>query len=177
MSEKRLNMVKHISGLSKVALVIIFLSSLIFAYQGDKVVYKRYVNARFEYAVDYPEGLLLPQGEADNSDGQKFIAQDKSAEMIVYGSYNIDEKTPKELYNAAISEAQSEGVITYKVMKNNFFVISGKHNGKIFYHKTLIKGDIIKILIIEYNESLKAQFDPITASLSNSFKHTKTALE
>ena len=34
--------------------------------------YKTYVNARFKYSISYPADVLIPQGEAENGDGQIF---------------------------------------------------------------------------------------------------------
>jgi len=45
--------------------------------------WKTYTNVRFRY----PEDLLVPQGESDKSDGQKFLAND-SGQLIVFGSNN-----------------------------------------------------------------------------------------
>jgi hypothetical protein len=140
--------------------------------QPSKVKYNHYVNVRFEYSVNYPT-TLIAQGEADNGDGQRFISKDKKAEMAVYGAYNALEQSLKDLYEEAISEKEKESaIVTYKVLKRDFFVISGKGNGKIFYQKTIKQDDIFKTLIIEYDESLKETFNPITSVISNSFKNT-----
>src|SRR5437868_6035966 len=32
--------------------------------------YQTYTNARFKYSISYPSNLLIPQGEAENGDGQ-----------------------------------------------------------------------------------------------------------
>ena len=42
-------------------------------------VWKSYTNERFQYAICYPEDLLVPQGESPNSDGQKFLTKDGRA--------------------------------------------------------------------------------------------------
>src|SRR5215469_6044695 len=47
-------------------------------------VWKRYTNVRFQYSICYPEDLLIPQGESQNSDGQKFLAKD-GAQLLVFG--------------------------------------------------------------------------------------------
>src|SRR5574341_695767 len=38
--------------------------------------YRTYHNARFNYSISYPFKVLIPQGEAVNGDGQKFLSQD-----------------------------------------------------------------------------------------------------
>src|SRR5436190_13571117 len=47
--------------------------------------YRTYSNARFAYSISYPSDLLVPQGESDNGDGQKFQSKDVRAVMLVYG--------------------------------------------------------------------------------------------
>ena len=55
--------------------------------------YRTYHNARFDFSISYPADVLIPQGESENHDGQKFRSRDGRAEMLVYGSYNAYQKT------------------------------------------------------------------------------------
>src|SRR6266540_3897514 len=56
--------------------------------------YKTYANARFKYSISYPADLLIPQGEAENGDGQVFKEKSPSSvEMRVYGGYNVLKET------------------------------------------------------------------------------------
>ena len=129
--------------------------------------YKTYSNARFGYSISYPADLLTPQGEADNSDGQVFSGE--GAEMRVFGSNMLlNETLPKE-YNALVKE-KSKGV-TYKVFKNDFFVISGKENGKIYYQKTM-KGanGAFLTFMIEYDESKSQPYDAVVTKIVKSLK-------
>ncbi|HKC64651.1 MAG TPA: hypothetical protein VKB86_13505 [Pyrinomonadaceae bacterium] len=131
----------------------------------QRVTYRTYANARFQYSVSYPAGILIPQGESTNSDGQIFRSRDGHAEMRVFGRYNVQNETLKSAFNAA----QEGKDVTYKVMKGNFYVVSGRQNGKVFYEKTMLKGDTFKTFMIEYDESDSAKYDPITARIARSF--------
>jgi hypothetical protein len=139
--------------------------------QGQEV-YRTYNNARFAYSISYPASLLQPQGEAANGDGQKFLAGDGSAELIVYGGYNALNRTLKQAYTqeATTSADHPRRVVTYKVLRPTWFVISGHEGGKIFYQKTMLKGDTFKTFRIEYDESEKAVFDPVTKRIEKSFR-------
>src|SRR5215468_1936487 len=64
--------------------------------------WKTYTNVRFQYAICYPDELLAPQGEADNSDGQKYLAND-GGELIVFGSNNALNESLKNRFAAASS--------------------------------------------------------------------------
>jgi len=137
---------------------------------SNQVRYRTYTNARFNYSISYPANLLIPQGEAENDDGQAFRSRDGKAEMRVFGRYNVQNETLRSAFDSAIKGEDSSGrVVTYKVLKGNFYVVSGRQSGKVFYEKTYLKGDTFKTLMIEYDESLSATYDAITARLARSF--------
>lgn len=130
----------------------------------QRVVYKTYTNARYGYSISYPSNLLIPQGEADNGDGQAFRSKDGAAEMLVYGSQNLGGALAE-----AYREAQAGKNVSYKTIKGNWFVVSGRDGSKIFYRKTMLKGDVLKTFTIEYDESLRSTYDAITTRIARSF--------
>jgi hypothetical protein len=139
--------------------------------QGQEI-YQTYHNARFAYSISYPASLLQPQGEAANGDGQKFLSGDGRAELIVYGRYNALNGTLKQAYTeeSTAKVGHPRRVVTYKVLRANWFVVSGHEGGKTFYQKTMLKGDTFKTFRIEYDESEKAVFDPVTKRIEKSFR-------
>jgi len=141
--------------------------------------YRVYHNARFAYSISYPVDILVPQGESDNGDGQKFRSKDGRTEMIVYGSYQVEKETLRKLYQAEVSAPPTDRpkrVVTYQRLGGNWFVISGRENGRVFYQKTILKREkgagsqIFITFRIEYDEAQKGAFDPITAKIARSFK-------
>lgn len=131
--------------------------------------YRTYSNARFKYSISYP-AVLIPQGEADNGDGQVFRSNDGKAEMRVFGRYNVQNETLRSAFNSAVAGEDSTGrEVTYKLVKGNFYVVSGRQNGKIFYEKTMLKGDTFKTFMIEYDEDARATYDSITSRIARSF--------
>jgi hypothetical protein len=147
---------------------VAFLCSIVLAQHS----YRTYTNARFAYSISYPSDLLRPQGEAANGDGQKFSARDGRAELIVYGSYKALDKTLKETFDeeANASADHPKRVVTYKVLRAGWFVVSGREAGKIFYQKTMLKGNTFKSFRIEYDQAQKAAFDPIVKVIEKSFR-------
>ncbi|HEX8919950.1 MAG TPA: hypothetical protein VF766_00640 [Pyrinomonadaceae bacterium] len=131
---------------------------------GQRVTYRTYSNARYGFSIAYPVGVLVPQGESDNGDGQRFVSKDGSATLLAFGSNRLDRSLQDEFQSA-----QENRAVTYKVLKRDMFVVSGTENGKIFYQKTLLRGDAFKTFIIEYNEGERATFDSITARVARSF--------
>jgi hypothetical protein len=135
--------------------------------------YSTYSNARFSYAISYPADLLIPQGEAANGDGQKFLSRDGRAEMIVYGSHNALDQSLRDLYNSQIgtgANGQSTKTVTYKVLRANWFVVSGYEGERVFYQKTILAKGIFKTFRIEYEKPLADVFDKVTKRVAVSFK-------
>lgn len=131
---------------------------------NQRVTYRTYSNARYGFSIAYPLGILVPQGESDNGDGQKFVSKMGSASLMAFGSNRLDRSLQDEFQSA-----QENRSVTYKVLKRDMFVVSGTENGKIFYQKTLLRGDVFKTFIIEYDEGERATFDAITTRVARSF--------
>jgi hypothetical protein len=129
--------------------------------------YKTYTNARFAYSISYPANLLKPQGEAENGDGQAFRSADGQAELRVWGGYNVNKDSLRAVYDQAVNEWGAG--VSYKMMKQEWFVVSALVNGKIHYRKTMLRKDVLKTFEIEYDESQKATYDSITARVAKSF--------
>ena len=134
--------------------------------------YRTYHNARFDYSISYPADLLIPQGESVNGDGQRFLSKDGRAELLVYGSYNSLNQTLNDVLTQETERSPDHPnrVVTYKVLRGDWFVLSGTENGQIFYQKTMLRDSTFKTFRIEYDESQKQTFDSITAIIARSFK-------
>ena len=131
--------------------------------------YQTYTNARFKYSISYPADLLVPQGEAENGDGQVFKEKGSSSvEMRVYGGYNALNETLRGRYDE-LTRKWSNGV-TYKVIRQNWFVVSAMVNGKIHYQKTMLRGDTFKTFEIEYDAVRGSTYNDVTDRISKSFK-------
>ena len=137
--------------------------------QADHHVWKTYTNARFQYAICYPIDLLQPQGESNNGDGEKFLAKD-GAQLIVFGAYNALGDTLKDTLDKTASYlAGASGKVTYKVLRANWFVVSGQNLQAIFYAKTLYSHDQFKSFELTYRRSDASIYNPLIGRLAACF--------
>jgi hypothetical protein len=135
-------------------------------------IYDTYYNHRYGYSIDYPKTVLFPQGESDNGDGQLFLSKNTDARLLVYGSHNVLEQSLEEIYREQSRGGTSEDpqkVVTYRVLKNNWFVVSGYNAGKVFYQKTILHDNELKSFLFEYDENQKSVYEPIIKRLLKSF--------
>lgn len=144
----------------------------------EEIIYENYCSYRFGFCVDYPKGILFPQGESDNGDGQIFKSKTAENYLRVYRDYRdiIEEDNKSALEDAYKLDTWSKDpkkpkrVFTYMKLAKNYYVVSGYNNSKIFYQKTIIRNDILATCMIEYNENEKAIYDKICERMFNSFQ-------
>ena len=104
---------------------------------SDHHDWKVYTNAKFQYAICYPQDLLVPQGESDAGDGQTFLAKD-GAKLIVFGQNNVLGETLKDWFEGNTSNLVGRsGNVTYTVIKPNLHVVSGLNGSTVFYAKAI----------------------------------------
>jgi len=138
--------------------------------------WKDYVNVRFGFAICYPEGLLIPQGEADNADGQSFKAED-GAELSAFGTNNaLGRSLRQEASERARRYAGSKGRITYHLAEPERNIVSGDDGASsFFYAKTLARDDQFVTFRLKYPKAAAARYKPVVERLSQCFRLTDGA--
>ena len=137
---------------------------------ADRHGWMTYVNVRFQYSICYPADQLVPQGEAANSDGQRFLSSQDGAELAAYGSNNALDETLRQRQSDMQSRlAGASGKVTYRAQKANWFVVSGQSGETIFYAKTIYSHGQFKSFELTYDRSAAALYDPVVARLAACF--------
>ena len=137
-------------------------------YSVGDVRYGTYYNGRFGYAIAVPLSRLEPVGATDGN-GQVFAGPE--GELRVSGSTTLAEGSLTEAYNA-LSQSTPGREVTYKVERDDWFVVSGFDGDTVFYTKVMVHPESGAFLTftIRYDRSLKPVFDPITEEVSYSFR-------
>lgn len=148
---------------------IIFAGTLMLATygaEGDER-WPSYANARFGYSICHP-AKLRPQGESDNSDGQRFVAAD-GADLTVYGANNALEQPIEALYRDVVERLG--GRVTYRALKRDRFAASGfDARGRVFYVALRTRGDQYASFELTYPKVSAATYDKVAARLAGCFR-------
>lgn len=130
--------------------------------------YEVYCNDRFDYCIDYPD-FLIPQGEADNGDGQEFISADGQILMRVYHAFEIDLTTGDFL---SLQQAYEQDLEKYQPAQHEiddmYYKISGERTGNRYvYYRTTSKNWGFVNIHFEFppNENLDEMINHVAASL------------
>ncbi|MEH3046965.1 hypothetical protein [Sphingomonas adhaesiva] len=133
-----------------------------------------YRNQRFGTLAEVPDDLFGTARPADNGDGATWTARG-GARLRIFGSWNVLEETPAS-YDAFLRNGRSGryASVTYKVTRRDLLILSGTHQGMVFYERYAF-GDpsgAIHALVLDYPATARSTFDPIVARLSASLRWT-----
>lgn len=141
------------------------------------ISYRRYVNPRFKYGIDYPTFLIAGR-ESDNGSGRKFTSLDKNSELTVYGmsayaTIDGEKLSVRKALEDEIGNRRQQGdKVTYRSSGDNWLVISGYRRDKVFYFKMIIDEDNAKSFELIYPTRDKTYYDKIVKHVAWSFKNT-----
>ena len=130
-----------------------------------------YNNERFGFTLSYPAKLFLTKILSDNGDGITLYNGDRSLELRAYGSWYGD--NIKQIYRDEQGWAKESGQkVTYKVLKKNWFVLSGIDRKKqtIFYKKTYFRDGKSTSFRLEYPISDKAKYNSLVSMINKNFR-------
>lgn len=105
-----------------------------------------YVNSRFGFKVSYPQGVLFPQGESANGDGQVFTSRDAAFVLTAWGERKAEGSSVEELFayeSRGLVQPNPNLVVSYKRRKDNWFVVSGTEGSVGIYRRVQIDSDHI----------------------------------
>lgn len=137
---------------------------------GGEERWPSYANARFGFSICHPADLR-PQGESDNSDGQRFVAAD-GAKLTVYGANNALEQSIETLYGELVK--RFGGRVTYRSLKADRFAVSGfDAGGRVFYAALRARGDQYASFELTYPRSAAAAYDKVAARLAGCFRFAR----
>jgi len=110
----------------------------------------------------FSKGLLVAAGTLQYFDNKIDDSISLSVESFGHGN-------SAELQSTYENDLTTYKGISYKVIKPNWYVISGQNEEGIFYNKSIIRNGVQHHLRITYPVHEKALFDAILPRLSSSF--------
>jgi hypothetical protein len=129
-----------------------------------------YTNVRFAFAVDYPADAFPSYVESDNSDGATFNASGEGVEFRAFGFWNNDHQQPASL----LKERYEGKTLGYSVVKRDYFVASGKQEGRdgaaIFYDRCNLAGERVICVNLVYPAAQKKKWDAVVSRVTRSLR-------
>ncbi|MEW6436269.1 MAG: hypothetical protein AB1508_03750 [Pseudomonadota bacterium] len=143
--------------------LIILGATITSAFAQDDHTWTTYTNDRFGVSICYPADLVHAEPPPVDGDGLGFVAKD-GAKIDTWGSNNAEsaQEDAKRL-------AGSTGHVTYEIVRKDFYVVSGRNGGTIFYNRTALSHGIYSTVEITYPAADGKIWNAITAHISKCF--------
>jgi len=123
-------------------------------------------NHRYGFSIELPN--YFKEGALTASAIQYYV-NDLNDDIII-SVETTGEGSMSSLANDYQNTINSESGVDYKVLKNNWYVVSGQNQQGIYYFRTFVKNGQTHYLRIEYPLSKKDIFDSLLPRISKSFK-------
>lgn len=159
-------------------LIFTILLSVTFTKKVDAQENIAYSQSKAFFNINIPQGFSIScaygceENTVDYADYK--ISYDDTLTYITASSYNLGRtpcSTPKECYDEQLLEWSKTITITYKIRRDNWFVISGigKNSNNIFYLKGYYGEKYFSKLLMIYPQEFKNEFDNYVPEISKSF--------
>jgi hypothetical protein len=135
---------------------------------GPLSVYK---NSRFGYSLSYPSDVFSGEPESPNGDGRKFYSADHTAKIAVFGAYNAEKYTMEGYRDTLLKQFAGYEKVTYNPRGKTWFVLSGFHDGSVYYQKVMFscEDEVINVLAVNWPVANRERYDPIIELLEKNF--------
>ncbi|MDO5666704.1 MAG: DUF3298 domain-containing protein [Alcaligenaceae bacterium] len=131
--------------------------------------YDGYHNSRYDFEVQYPD-FLIPQGESETGDGQRFISSDGDYVMSVYRDFKALTGENPSLQDAYYAEIGGLSNILYDKLSDNYYWFQGKTKRTRHYQQfTFLIQDEYFTLYIEYPLAAENTLQAIIEHIADSF--------
>lgn len=130
-----------------------------------------YRNARFGTVASFP-ATAFPEAlpEPTNGDGRAWRSAN-GAEIFIYARARRDGETPASIAR----ERAGDDKVTYRKAGESWVVVSGYRDGKIFYERYILRGDLVHSVAIRYPPSLRGTYDKLVGPITKSLRADRSS--
>jgi hypothetical protein len=152
----------------KIWIVAALLSLMASAVEADG--WSRYVNTRFNYALDIPPGFS-DVAESDNGDGGVSMSNDRRTRLSVWGNHITDGTFADEIARRVAQDKAEGWQISYDRRLPKAASWSGSRGDQILYQRSVAGCDDVAVYFrLEYDRSVLKANDPIVSRLVKSLQ-------
>jgi hypothetical protein len=130
-----------------------------------------YLDPNTGTRVDFPEGLFVPAGSPSRGAGQRFNTRDGRAEFSIYTLSSARGETPRSYLQNNLKVPRQ--VLNYERVTTQFFAVSSRHQGRIYYSRCNFAADPsgpMHCIYLAYPAREKKAWDAVVTRISLSLR-------
>jgi S1-C subfamily serine protease len=119
-----------------------------------KTEFVRYTNPYYNFSAVAPANVFVKNETPSSNDRALFVSQDGRTKLLLLGKHNPRSQTLAKIYSewAAEHTAADPGkVVDYKVLRDGWFVVSGRDGSRGFYVKGVLRQETLLLMCLEYD--------------------------
>ena len=120
----------------KILPLFLFLTVFAFNTSFAQLKLKNYCNKTFDYCISYP-AIMKKAGASLKGDGRIFTTDD-DAKLVIWGQEDVEKQEKIEPY---VEFAMKNVEITEKTIRESWFEFTGFKDGKVIYHREIMKAN------------------------------------
>jgi hypothetical protein len=116
----------------------------------------RVTNTRYGFSALIPPNVFPNPQTTFSTDRQAFASSDGETKLELFVQKNNSPHTLRDNYEqwaAEHTKTEPAKVVDYKVLRDDWFVVSGEKGGRGFYVKAVAKRDVLAFLYFECDEN------------------------
>jgi serine/threonine protein kinase len=136
----------------------------------------KFTHEKYGYTVLIPATVFPQPPDQPNDEHAVFTSTDGKTRMELTVEKAIPNRKLADGYKEWTSDRTKEHphrVVAYKVLKSNWFVVSGDEDGRGFYLKCVERGQYFISMLLEYDEEACPIWQDTFTAMSRSFDGTR----
>ena len=128
-------------------------------------------NDRHGFAIAYPTAVFEQKTAPTSEDGRVLVSKDGKAKLLV-GAFDNAEENSLETYRQFLLNEQYAGAdVDYAPVRERWFVLSGTHNGEIFYQRVSFTcgGKLINSWAMLYPAEERKLYDRVVEAVAKTY--------
>ena len=128
-------------------------------------------NERHGFAIAYPVDVFEQKSAPTTDEGRVLLSKDGKAKLLVGAFENADNNSLEDYRKFLIDGQYAGAAIDYDVIKKRWFVLSGTHDGEIFYQRVSFTcgGKLINSWAMLYPEAERKTYDRVLTAISRTY--------
>jgi hypothetical protein len=130
-----------------------------------------YRNERHGFTLSYPPAHFTPQ-EPLAEDGRVWVSRDGNARLLAGALPNADAMTLEDYRSFVLKQSYPGAEVDYAPVRDTWFVVSGTHNGMMFYERVTFTcgGKRINSWAMVYPVAERRLYDRIVEQVARGYR-------
>ena len=135
----------------------------------EQIVYR---NAKFGFSLRIPEDVFAPSTTPNAEGGGMWVSRDGQARLVAAAQPNETQESLQSYRKFLMTQTYENATFDYTPMRDNWFVLSGTKDGRMFYERVTFAcdGRYIYGWQLQYPVAERQRYDRVVEAVHRNYK-------